>query len=203
MDKVVEAIKERIKNKDTYYWNTVKQRASAYYSLNVAKGDWSSYVKEYEDILKLKIMKKKKEVQTMDFKKRVLIRLSKDYQVVEVEVEGMETENDYQLEKEWALQEARGLINSIGGTPPTPKKEYVNNYVKKENTEYKTGKVTEEDIKSATKFCGKGKQPSLLAQGVNNGLFTMDDIKAMDGWKDEPTGLQTLIKKVFASGKKY
>ena len=202
MDETVKEIKERMKQKKKYQDIYAKARAKADYVKDRKNGKLKVIVPEYEKELIDK--NKKLRGDYMDnFKRSVVVRLSKDFQVVEVAVADIDNEMQYELERDWAVNEAKMLINQVANQPTkqVTKKDYQETYVRDEKPAYSSGKVTQDDIGRATKFC-KGGQKKVLMDGVNNGAITMDEVEGLTGWGDGATELQPLMKKIFSSKKR-
>ena len=116
--------------------------------------------------------------------RKVRYQLSRDYQVVEVEVSGIENQNDFAFEKDWAMNEAKRLLDEVCGTPSTPRpivsKE---TYVEKKEYSKKpaNGVYTKEHI--TTKFL-KGRQWEFALKGLNEGKIDIDKLNNARDWAE-------------------
>lgn len=79
------------------------------------KGDYSFIVEEWDafelEKLEYEIKKYKGDVEMSE--RRVAVRLVKDYNPIEVEVSGIKSTEEFNVEKQWAFNQAIELINQI------------------------------------------------------------------------------------------
>jgi hypothetical protein len=157
---------------------------------NKRKGDMSIVVDEwdlYEEQISEQNKQKNKEKGTMCqeeinmSEKRVLVRLSRDYNVAEVEVTNIESIEDFNSHKEWALSQAKGLLDSYSDTPkhiePKVYVEAVQNATKPSD-----GVYTKEHI--TTKFL-KGGQINIALKALNSGRVTIDQVNNLQSWDEQ------------------
>ena len=168
-------------------------RKRAYYN-RAKRGDWRWYVWEYEDEYRQKYKERIGE-NKMEWKFR--LQLTRDYQVADVELSGI-TDADFENAKELVWAEAKEALSRLPkkiDAEIQPKK----TYEKKQNSDYSRpatqynpngGKIT-------TRFA-KGKQVGLLQQGIDKGIFTLEEVNNIDSWDTT----QEYIQAVFRSGKR-
>jgi len=190
-DILVEEIQARMEQKDRSYNIRLQARASAHYSLQIQKGNWTYYVEEYEEKIRERLSASRGETNMSE--RNVLVRLSKDYQVVEVASTGITSDIEYEQERQFCLNQARELINQVGNVEKqVTKKDYQEAYAPKETKDY-----SKPSTQMNTRFA-KGKQIGILQGGIDKGVITLEEVNGMQSWDD----CQTLIGRVFASGKK-
>jgi ribosome-binding factor A len=114
-------------------------------------------------------------------KKRVLVRLSKDYNVAEVEVSEIDNVNDFHAEAGWAIEQAKGILKSYGEkevvrTTPTEYVKATQVATKPANGVYTLAHIT-------TKFL-KGKQFDYALKGLNAGKIDIDALNNAQNWQE-------------------
>ena len=197
-EQAIEYISDKLEKKKRKNELWLDTRSFLRYMRNIQKGDWSIYVQEYEERYISNLNKKLKvEEQIIMEERRVLVRLSQDYQVVEVEVGGIDTTIDFEREKEWALSEARGILAQIpsSGTKATTPTNYQKQTKTNEQVSYKTGKVSLQDL---TIGQGSAKQKEFLVDGINKGFFTLQEINAIEQYEQ----VSEYVSKFFSLNKK-
>jgi glucan-binding YG repeat protein len=112
--------------------------------------------------------------------RKVRVQLSRDYQVAEVEVSGIQDDRDFVKEADWARSQAQGLLDSYTKAPVNTKP---NEYVKahQETKKPANGVYTEAHI--TTKFL-KGKQVFYALKGLNEGKIDLDKLNNANGWDE-------------------
>jgi len=169
------------------------------------RGDYSLMVDEW-DLFEEERDLKKRENEMEDLanmsERRVLVRLSKHFNNVEVEVNGIESINDFVIERDWAIKEAINLVRELPNeaiNKDTFKTVTKQEYIKAQPIPEKnrTAPYTGKGVNDNTNFV-KGKQVGLLVKGLNAGLFTINEVRSLQDWPDT----QVLIKKVFSNTKK-
>lgn len=142
------------------------------------KGKNEYYVQEFEDIKLKKLKEKRKKMP----KKRVEVRLSKNFNVVVIESDEIFDDAEFALESEICFREAERIINMMPEKPygetalkQTDKKTIVNKaqYNQNKKPQSQSGRVSIQDI---TTQHGSAKQHGFLVQGINKGLFTLEQV---------------------------
>lgn len=137
--------------------------------------------------------------------RKVLVRLSKAFNNVEVEVNGIESKEEFTYESEWAKAEAFNLINQLpdeqlGKSKSVPKKEYVEKYTTPtpSNQQAPSQRVTANDI--TTKFL-KGKQVDHAIKLVNTGNLTLGQVNNLGSWEEQQALIYSDANKKVLFGK--
>lgn len=127
----------------------------------------------------------------MEFNKRTLeIRLSKNYQVVAVTIEDIADENQWEIEKEWALAECRNVLNQID-TSDAPT-------VVRQDTSVRAETRREEKVKEGTfvpdkldmKLKVSDAQKYHIEQAVSKGFLTYEQVNSWFRYDQLQQGLQ-------------
>ena len=178
-------------------WNKKLAWAKGNYYKNKRRGDYSVVVDEWDNF---ELEKERYEIQKNEIKgemimskRRVLVRLSKAFNNVEVEVDDINSVDEFVQESTWAKNEAFNLINQLPDeqlgkqTKSTPVAYTKANTqpVSNQNTP-PSGTVTRQDI--TTSFL-KGKQFDIALKGIKDGKFTLEQVNALDSWD----AMQSLI----------
>jgi len=181
------------------------------YSIMVDEWDKFELEKQRYDIQKIK--ENEYEGEMIMSERRVLVRLSKAYNVVEVEVTDV-LPVDFEEESQWAKNECINLLNQLpdeGFGKGTPTKQYTPKSYTKEKAPYKphqaqapSSKVSRNDITLTSKDqdpqngFGSEKQFGFLVQGINKGIFTLQQVNSCRNYGD----VGDLTKEFFAKNKR-
>ena len=165
------------------------------YIRNKKRGDYSIIIQEWDEFQEEREIQNKNKEEIYMSERRVLVRLSRDYQVVEVEVSNIEDRNDFAVDKDWAKSECERLLNEVTNVPnATPKKTTAKEYVEKQEGTKKplNGVYTAEHL--TTKFVVRG-QIGVAVKGLNEGRYTIEQVNALSSFDE----MQALL---FAPRKK-
>jgi hypothetical protein len=188
------------KDRDKYIqdkWNKKLAWAKGKYYRDKRRGDYSVVVDEWDDFLlekeRYEIKKNEIKGEMIMSKRRVLVRLSKAFNNVEVEVDEINSVDEFVQESTWAKNEAFNLINQLPdeqlgkGTKSTPVA-YTKQHTQPVGKQVtpSNGTVTRQDI--TTKFL-KGGQFNIALKGIQDGKFTLAQVNALDSWD----AMQSLI----------
>ena len=178
-------------------WDKKLAWSKGNYYKNKRRGDYSVVVDEWDNF---ELEKERYEIQKNEIKgemimskRRVLVRLSKAFNNVEVEVDDINSVDEFVQESTWAKNEAFNLINQLpdeqlGGAKKHTPKSYTKEVTQPvaEQITPSNGKVTRQDI--TTKFL-KGGQYNIALKGIQDGKFTLAQVNALDSWD----AMQSLI----------
>lgn len=185
----IEELKRKMENKDKRSLKIKLPYAKKHYLERIKRGDYTVSVDVWDEFEKERIheeIKVEKEEINMS-ERRVLVRLSKDYNVAEVEVSNILTQQEFDVEKKWAREQALALVDSYEvNTLKKQPKEYVEQNYDNEKPSATPSRVYNSDIK--TKYL-KGKQVDIAVKGINEGKFTLDQVNSLNGWDE----MQSLI----------
>ena len=204
MDELTKEIQEKKELIDRKNEALAKARAKSLYKRKASKGDWSTYVPEYEgktvtDYINLKNIEEIKLEDKRLAKKEIEVSITKGFNRVAVNIRDID-EVDYDYWKGVVIAEVKELWAVLPHSDDTSKKPVVQSketYQREVKQEERTEYKTPQKERIETKFA-KGKQIALLQQGIDKGLFTIEQVNAISSWEES----QDFIGKVFASGKK-
>jgi len=151
--------------------------------MSIVVDDWDLWEEEIADEMAAKKQKNKikEEIEINMVEKKVRVQLSRDYQVAEVEVSGIERLEDFNDYKEWAVSQANGLLDSYSSKPKAvTTREYVEAVqvqTTPANGVYNASHIT-------TKFL-KGKQVDIALKAVNSGRITIDQVNNLQSWDEQ------------------
>lgn len=191
-DEGVIHIREEFQKFKLKKWNNKVGYAKRHYYKRKRNGDYSIVIDEWDEfeLLQLREKNKKIEGEILMSERRVLVRLSKAFNNVEVEVSGIESSEQFLSEKEWAKAEAFSLINALPDEQlgSKPAKKYTPKQYTKEYTEpvapqiqHPTANATRQDI--TTKFL-KGGQFNIALTKINKGELTLQQVNAISSWDE-------------------
>lgn len=176
-----------IRYRETY----IKNRLRGDYSIQVDEWDEFERERELKEALEWQLKQKNIKGEIDMSKRRVLVRLSKAFNNIEVEVDGIETPQEYTHEMEWAYNEAITLIDKLPNEKiddsirnPQGQKQYTpKQYVEHKEITSKpaNGVYTAQHI--TTKFY-KGKQLDTMLKGLNSGKYTLEQINGLQSWPE-------------------
>lgn len=180
-----------------------KQRQESAYMIHARKkyldskkrGDYSIVVDEWdlwEEEIAKDLQNKNIKGEIMMSDRRVLVRLSKAFNNVEVEVNNILTPEEFNSEVLWAKNEAYKLIDMLPNEkidtyltkPNNQTRVTPNDYIQatKVVTNPPVGNITSAHI--TTKFL-KGKQINIALKGINEGKYTLDQVNGLQSWDEQ------------------
>jgi hypothetical protein len=166
-----------VSKKKLIAWNNRITYARNSYYKSIDNGTYTSIVKEWDNerlgILKTKIKGDNKIMADL----RLVVRLSKDYNVAEVEVSKIENEEEYAYWEGFARNKAIGLLESYPTKQDTPKSYTNKNYPPKAGSvPTPAGNPTVNDI---TTTYLRGKQKDIALKGINEGKYTLEAVNSL------------------------
>jgi len=204
-DPTVLKFRKDVKKKKESKWKRKLRYARNHYLSMKKRGVYSVIVDEWDtfELEKLRYEENTKESgiesktriprgEIIMSERKVLVRLSKAFNNVEVEVNGIESKEEFTYESEWAKAEAFNLINALpdtqlGKSTPSTPKSYTRDYTAPAaSNQQATGeRVVAQDI--TTKFL-KGKQVDHALKLINKGKLSIQQVNGLQSW-DEQQGL--------------
>lgn len=191
-EKVIEQFTKDIALRDLRSHNGKYIQYREQYIRNKKRGDYRYIVPEWDEFQRERELKEALEFADNKIKgeiimseRKVRIQLSRDYQVVEVEVSNIEDRNDFAVEKDWVRTEAERLLNEITNKPNvTPKAVTATEYVEAHEVSKKpaNGVYTAQHI--TTKFL-KGKQVDIALKAINSGKVTINQVNNLQSWDEQ------------------
>lgn len=121
--------------------------------------------------------------------------LTKDYNRVAVNVRNV-LDHEIDATRDQLFRELRTAWSMLPKsdnrkeTKVVPKVEYQQ---QQQQRETKVGNVTNDDIKRMTKFA-KGGQLNILRQGLNNGVFTEQELRGISRWDETQSFIDATFK---------
>lgn len=157
--------------------------------------EWDEFELElYEQKIEEVDRKNKKENDNMK-ERNFLIRLSKAFNNAEIQVNGIQTQEEFDAEVEWAKAKLFKIMEGFPNQPladNTPVKQTTKEYVRDNvKAEKPLGQYTASDIQHNFH---KGKQTSIIVKGLNDGKVTIQEVNSTKSWDDT----QAIIQKCFA-----
>ena len=204
----IKEFQDRVKKLDQRRFKMRDRFAKQDYINKVNNGDWSVYCMEYEkdmvdfiddDMVEDGMEKIANRNGVNKMNDRIMIRVSKGSNFIELERKGIKNQDDMEVAKEYFLSQARNILNSLPNEVSTIEevtpKEYHKSHYKPNNggstVHKKNDLYTIEDIKEMTKYA-KGGQLKVARRKLNNKEITVDDIKSWgrleDGSYDDKKG---------------
>ena len=206
-DPTVLAIRKDVIKARERKWKSKLKYAREHYLAMKKRGVYSMVVDEWDafELEKLRYEENKIEGEMIMSERKVLVRLSKAFNNVEVEVNGIESKEEFVYESDWAKAEAVRMINGLpddgfGKGKPTPKKEYTQQYTTPTPTTQQapSQRVNSNDV--TTKFL-KGKQVEHAIKLINAGKLTLSQVNNLSSWDEQQALIYSEDNKKVLFGK--
>ena len=197
--KQLDELRNKMDVRDTRAENIRLVNARKHYFKRKRSGDYSVKVDAWDEFEREELFReiKKNREKIGDVymsKRRILVRLSKVFNNIEVEVNDIETVEEFDSEMNWIVDKAFSLIDCL------PNKQ-IDDYIKKPSGQRSVTPKEYQEKTYPTKQSGftaddithnfhKGKQTTTLLKGLNDGKITLEQVNSIRSWDD----LQPIMK---------